>query len=121
MSRAPGTGGRVCRSRGARSREEGSHIMTPRDLVVQDVFVLELISAAYEFVNTILPDVSPRNIASNPCLASVSGSVVLIAGRTPLSTQNLISRSSSSRVPIVDPITDNWRKKIRVSSAGGAS
>src|SRR5271165_4349937 len=96
-------------------------MMTGEDLVVQDQFGHLAISVRYEFVNTILPPVSPRSIASNPARASPSGSVALIAGRIRLSTHILIRRSSSSRVPIVDPITDSWRKKIRVSSAGGAS
>ncbi len=37
------------------------------------------------------------------------------------SRQKRISRSSSSRVPIVDPTTDSCRKNTRLSSAGGAS
>ena len=90
-------------------------MMASADLVVQDELPCSPIRVAYECVNTILPAVSPRNIASNPSRASVNGSVALIAGRTPLSTHNRISRPSSSRVPIVDPITDSWRKKIRVS------
>ena len=38
-----------------------------------------------------------------------------------LSTQNRANRSSSSRVPIVDPMTESCRKNTRVSSAGGAA
>ncbi len=37
-------------------------------------------------------------------------------GRTPVSSQKRISRASSSRVPMVDPITRSCRKKIRFSS-----
>ena len=53
--------------------------------------------------------------------ASDSGSVSWITGRTPLSTQNRTSRSSSSRVPIVDPTIDSCRKYTRLSSVGGAN
>src|SRR4028118_1370460 len=42
-------------------------------------------------------------------------------GAGPGSGQSRRGRSSSSRVPIVDPTTESWRKKIRVSSAGDAS
>ena len=42
-------------------------------------------------------------------------------GRTPVCSQNRTRRPSWSLVPIVDPATDSWVKKIRVSSAGGTS
>ncbi len=56
---------------GARSREEGSDMMTVPDLVVQDVVSLRVISDAYESaavapVKTILPPVSPFSIVSKP-------------------------------------------------------
>ena len=41
-------------------------MMVCADLVVQDEFSHSAISDAYEFVNTILPAVSPRSMASNP-------------------------------------------------------
>src|ERR1700729_36820 len=121
MSRAPKSGGEG--RPGLRGALKGGceSMIAPGDLFVQDESARELIGDAYEFVSTILPAVSPRSIASNPCRASASGTVLLIAGRTPLSMHIRISRLSSSRVPIVDPITDSCRKKIRVSSAGGAS
>ena len=42
-----------------------------------------------------------------------------MTGRMPVVTSIAISDSSSDRVPIVEPTTDNWRKKTRLRSAGG--
>ena len=42
-------------------------------------------------------------------------------GEVCFSAHNRISRSSSSRVPIVEPITDSCKKNTRESSAGGES
>ena len=53
--------------------------------------------------------------------ASASGRVAWMGGRTSRSRQKRTSRSSSSCVPIVEPITKSWRKNTRVSSAGEAS
>jgi len=71
-------------------------------------------------VKTIFPTMSPSSIAAKPLAASARGKMVWMAGRMSRSTQKRIRRSSSSRVPMVEPITASWRKKRRVSSAGGA-
>ena len=42
-------------------------------------------------------------------------------GRTPVCSQKRARRASWPTVPMVVPVTDSWVKKIRVSSAGGAS
>ena len=60
-------------------------------------------------------------MAAKPSRALASGSTRSITGRAPVCSQNLASRPSWSREPIVDPITDSCVKKILVSSAGGAS
>ena len=60
-------------------------------------------------------------MASKPSRACASGRTRSITGRVPVCSQNLASRLSWSREPIVEPITDSWVKKTRVSSAGGAS
>ena len=40
-----------------------------------------------------------------------------MTGRTPVCSQNLARPASWSREPIVEPVTDSWVKKTRVSSA----
>src|SRR4051812_4539420 len=67
-------------------------------------------------VKTILPTRSPEAIRAKPSRACSRGSTESMTGRTPVSRQKLASRSSSSRVPIVEPTTRSWRKKIRLSS-----
>ena len=49
----------------------------------------------------------------NASRACSSGSAVSICGRMPVDSQNRATRSSSSRVPIVEPTTRSCRKKTR--------
>src|SRR3712207_6034203 len=70
-------------------------------------------------VKTIFPLVRPSSIRAKPSRASVSGSSTSICGRMPVTAHIWISASSSALVPIVDPITDSWVKKTRLSSAPG--
>ena len=56
---------------------------------------------------------------SNPSRARSRGSSTSIAGRMPVTVHIWMSDSSSSRVPMVEPITESWVKKIRLSSAPG--
>jgi hypothetical protein len=72
-------------------------------------------------VKTTLPVSSPAIMAANPSLAPASGRVRSTSGRTPDCSQNLSSRASWSRVPIVEPTMDSWVKKTRFRSAGGTA
>ena len=72
-------------------------------------------------VKTILPVWVPSIIAAKPSRASAKGTTRSIRGRVPVCSQKRRRRPSWSRVPIVEPTTDNWVKKILVSSAGGMS
>ena len=49
--------------------------------------------------------------------AAARGSTWSIRGRMPVAWHIARAAASSSRVPMVEPITDSWRKKTRVSSA----
>ena len=49
-----------------------------------------------------------------------SGKVRSTTGRTPAASQNAISRRNSSRVPMVEPITEICRKNSRCRSADGS-
>jgi hypothetical protein len=60
-------------------------------------------------------------MAAKPSRACANGSTRSITGRTPVCSQKLATRPSWSRVPMVEPVTDSWVKKILVSSAGDAS
>src|SRR5450759_1828176 len=62
---------------------------------------------------------SPSASRAKPSRACDSGMVASITGRTPVTSRKLISRSSSARVPMVDPTTSNWRKNTRLRSAFG--
>ena len=68
-------------------------------------------------VRTILPNCSPSCRARRPAAASASGSTRSTVGRSPVTTSRASSRRSSSTLPMVEPITRNGLKKIRVSSA----
>jgi hypothetical protein len=72
-------------------------------------------------VKTTLPNKSPAIMAAKPSRALAIGRTRSITGRTPVCSQNRARRPSWSRVPMVEPVTDSWVKKILVSSAGGAS
>ena len=69
-------------------------------------------------VKTILPKTSPSAIAAKPVARPAPAAA---PGRSPGGRRSTSSSStraaSSSRVPIVEPITRSCRKKIRVSSA----
>src|SRR3712207_7011450 len=56
---------------------------------------------------------------AKPSRASVSGSSTSISGRMPVTVHIWMSDSSSALVPIVEPITESWVKKTRLSSAPG--
>ena len=71
-------------------------------------------------MNTILPKTSPSAITAKPSRAWSIGSSRSISGRAPVASSIVTSAASSSRVPIVEPITESWRKKIRVSSASSS-
>src|SRR4051794_30961827 len=70
----------------------------------------------HQRVNTTLPNTSPFAIAANPSRASVIGSTRSINGLVPVASRKLTSWPSSARVPIVEPTTRSWRKKMRLSS-----
>src|SRR5437763_11633193 len=117
--------GLVERARDRQQREPGAPAKRSRDPLVARGYRDranrsgdEPPRAFHGSVNTILPSISPRSIASNPCRASLIGSVVSITGRTPRSTHSRISRSSSSRAPIVDPPTERCRKNMPPRPAG---
>ena len=66
--------------------------------------------APAQTVMTTLPKTSPSTIRANPSRASASGCTESTTGSMPRSATNRASRSSSDRVPMVEPTTRSWRK-----------
>ena len=63
----------------------------------------------------------PFSSSSSASRPSPSGKVRSTTGRTPVASQNAISRRNSSSVPMVEPITEICRKNSRCRSADGSA
>ena len=59
-------------------------------------------------------------MAAKPSAARSIGISRSISGRAPVASSIVTREASSSRVPMVEPMTLSWRKKIRVSSASSS-